>query len=104
MLDLLEQLHQICSSNNLKLAPEISLYILLTVQFVGLEIGNITIKPISPNVDGIHKLKTPTSKTELMRLIDLLNFYSKIINKLHISPKPFSTLFMTIFPLNGLQN
>ena len=61
MLDLTEQLHQICHSNNLKIAPEKSFYILLTVKFLGHEIGHNTIKPISSKVDGIHKLKTPTS-------------------------------------------
>ena len=30
MLDLIEQLHRICHSNNLKIAPEKSIYILLT--------------------------------------------------------------------------
>ena len=31
MLNLIEQLHQICQTNNLKIAPEKSFYILLTV-------------------------------------------------------------------------
>ena len=91
MLNLIEQLHQICQTNNLKIAPEKFFYILLTVQFLGHEIGNNTIKPISSKVDAIHHLKTPTSKTELMRFFGLMNFYSKI-NKLHISLKPFYTL------------
>ena len=92
MLNLIEQLHQICQTNNLKIAPEKSFYILLTVKFLGHEIGNNTIKPISSKVDAIHKLKTPTSKTELMRFIGSMNFYSKFINKVHISLKPFYTL------------
>ena len=92
MLDLIEQLHQICLSNNPKIAPETSFYILLTVKLLGHEIGDNTIKPISSKVDGIHKLKTPTSKTELMRLIGSMKVYSKFINKLHISKKPFYTL------------
>ena len=70
MLDLFEQLHQICYSNNLKIAPEKSLYILLTVKFLGHEIGNNTIKPISSKVDGIHKLKTPISKANGCALSD----------------------------------
>ena len=92
MLDLIEQLHQICHFNKLKIAPEKSVYILLTVKFFGHEIGNHTIEPISSKGDGIHKLNTPTSKTELMRFIGSMNFYSKFINKLHISLKPFYTL------------
>ena len=92
LLDSTEQLHQICHSNNLKIAPEKSFYVLLTVKFLGNEIGHNTIKPISSNVDGIHKLKTPISKTKLTRFIGSMNFYSIFINKLHISLKPFYTL------------
>ena len=66
MLDLIEQLHQIRHSKNLEVAPEKSFYVLLTVKFLGHEIGNNAIKPISSKVDGIHKLKSPTSKTEMM--------------------------------------
>ena len=92
MLNLIEQLYQICQTNNLKIAPEKSFYILLTVKFLGHEIGNNTIKPISSKLDAIHQLKTPISKTELLRFIGSMNFYSKFINKLHISLKPFYTL------------
>ena len=55
MLTLIEQLHQICQTNNLKIAPEKSFYILLTVKFLGHEFGNNTIKPISSKVDALHK-------------------------------------------------
>ena len=80
------------SKNNLEIAPEKSFYILLTVKCLGHEIGNNTIKPISSKVDAIHQLKTPTPKTKLLRFIGSMNFYSKFINKLHISLKPFYTL------------
>ena len=91
MLDLIEQLHQICHSNNFKIAPGKSFYHLLTVKFLEHEIGHNTIKPISSKVDGIHKLKTSTFKTEIMRFIGSMNVYSKFINKQHISLKPFYT-------------
>ena len=35
MLNLIEQLHQICETQNLKIAPEKSFYILLTVKLLG---------------------------------------------------------------------
>ena len=59
------------------------------MQLLGHESGNNTTKPISSN--GINKLKTPTSKTKLIRFIGSMNLYSKFINKLHISLKPFYT-------------
>ena len=80
MLDLLEQLHPICISNDHEVAPEKSFLLLRTVKFLGHEIDNNAIKPISSKVDGIHKLETPTSKTELIRFIGSMNFYSKFIN------------------------
>ena len=40
MLDLIEQLHQRCSSNNLKIALEKSFHFQLTVKLLGHEIGN----------------------------------------------------------------
>ena len=92
MLNLIEQLHQICQTKNLKIAPEKSFYILLTVKFLGHEIGNNTINSMSSKVDAIHQLKTPTCETELMCFIGSMNFYSKFINKLHNSLKPFYTL------------
>ena len=82
MLDLTEQLHQICRSKNPEIAPEKLFHILLTFNFLGHEICNNIIEPISSKVDGIHKLKAPTSKTESMRFIGSMNFYSKFINKL----------------------
>ena len=103
MLDLIEQLHQICSSNSLKIAPEKLFYILFTVIFLGHEIWNNNIEPISSKNDGIHKIRTTTSKTELMRFIDSMNFCSKFINTLHISLKSVYTLPNDIF-LNVLLN
>ena len=38
-----------------------------------------TIVSIQSNVDGFHKLKTPTSESELIRFIDLMNFYFNFI-------------------------
>ena len=69
VLDFIQHLHQICSSNNLKIAPDKSFYIILSVKFLGHESGNNSIKSLSSEVDGIHKLNTPTSKIELMPFI-----------------------------------
>ena len=94
MIELIKQLHQICQKkNNFKIAPEKSFYVLLTVKFLGDEIGNQTTKPIHSKVDGIHKLKTFSSKRELIRFIGSMNLYSNFIQHLHISLKFFYTLF-----------
>ena len=92
MISLIEQLHQICVKQNLKLAPEKAFYVLLKVKFLGHEIGNQTITPIRSKVDGIHKLKSPTTKRELMRVVGCVAFYNKFINNLHINLKPLYAL------------
>ena len=92
MFQLLEQLHNISTKNNLKLAPEKSFFMLLKVKFLGHEIGYNTIKPIHSKISAIHKIPSPTGKVALMSFIGALNFYTKFIDKLHINLKPFYDL------------
>ena len=92
MFQLIEQLHIISTKNNLKLAPEKSFFMLLKVKFLGLEIGYNTIKPIHSKIAAIHKIPSPTGKVALMSFIGALNFYTKLIEKLHINLKPFYDL------------
>ena len=92
MFQLIEQLHNISTKNNLKLAPEKSFFMLLKVKFLGHEIGYNTIKPIHSKISAIHKIPSPTGKVALMSFIGALNFYTKFIDKLHINLKPFYDL------------
>ena len=62
---------------------------LLKVKFLGHEIGYNTIKPNYSKIAAIHKIPSPTGKVDLMNFIGALNFYTKIIGKLHIIIKPF---------------
>ena len=92
MFQLIEQLHIISTKNNLELAPEISFFMLLKVKLLGHEIGYNTIKPIRSKIAAIHKIPSPTGKVTLMSFIGALNFYTKFIEKLHITLKPFYDL------------
>ena len=65
---------------------------LLTVKFLGHDIGYNTIKPIHSKYATIHKIPSPTGKVALMSCICALNFYTKFIEKLHFNPKPFYDL------------
>ena len=65
---------------------------LLKVKFLGHEIGYNTIKPIHSKIAAIHKIPSPTGKVALMSFIGALNFYTKFIEKLHITLKPFYDL------------
>ena len=92
MFQLIEQLHNISTKNNLKLAPEKSFFMLLKVNFLGHEIGYKTIKPIHSKIAAIHKIPSLTGKVALMSFIGALNFYTKFIEKLHTNLKPFYDL------------
>ena len=92
MFQLIEQLQIISTKNNLKLAPEKSFFMLLKVKFVGHEIGYNTIKPYRSKIAAIHKIPSSTGKVALMSFIGALNFFTKLIEKLHINLKPIYDL------------
>ena len=66
MFQLIEQLHNISTKNNLKLAPQKSFFMLLKVKFLGHEIGYNTIEPIQSKIAAIYKIPSPTGKVALM--------------------------------------
>ena len=92
MFELIKKLHKIATKENLKLAPEKSFYMLLKVKFLGHEIGKNTIKPIPSKIEAIKKIPSPKDKKVVMQLLESVNFYSKIIEKLHINLKPLYSL------------
>ena len=104
MFQLIEQLHTISTRNNLKLAPEKFFFMLLNVQFLGLEIGYNTIEPIHSKIAAIHKIPSPTGKVALMSFIGALNFYTKFFEKLHINLHPFTIFYMRTHHGNGQMN
>ena len=65
---------------------------LLKVKFLGLEIGNDTIKPIPSKIEAIKRILSPKEKKDVMQFRGSGNFYSKFIEKLHIILKPLYTL------------
>ena len=73
---------------------------LLKVKLLGHEIGYNAIKPILSKIAAIHKSLSRTGKVALMSFIGPLNFYSKIIDKLHFNLKPFKDLLHGNTPWN----
>ena len=104
MFQLIEQLHTISTNYNLKLAPKTSFFMVLKIKCIGHEIGYNTIKPLHSKVDAIDKIPSPISKVALMSFIGTLNFYTKSIEKLHISLKPFYDSLREIYHGFGLLN
>ena len=105
MFEFIKELHKIATKENLKLAPEKSFYMLFKVKFLGHEIGNNTIKPIPSEIEAIKRIPSPKEKKDVMQILGSVNFYSKIIKKLHINLKPLYTLlYMMMLKFNGHPN
>ena len=69
MFELIKELHKIATKENLKLAPKKSFYMLLEVKFLGHEIGNNTIKPITSKIEAIKRIPSPKEKKMLCKLL-----------------------------------
>ena len=92
MFELIKELHIIATRENLKLAPEQSFYMLLKVNFLGHEMGNNTMKPIPSKIEAIKRIPSPKEKKDVIQFLGSVNFYSKVIEKLHMNLKPLYTL------------
>ena len=92
MFELIKELHKIATKENLKLAPEKSIYMLLKVKFLEHEIGNNTVKPISSKIEAIKRIPSPKEMKDVMQFLGSVNFYSKFVEKLHINLEPLYTL------------
>ena len=88
----------------LKLAPGKSFFMLRAVKDVGYEFGYYKIKPIQSKIAAIHKISSPTTKIDLMRLTGYMSFYSFIIDKLHVNINFCMIHLMIILNFIGLTN
>ena len=91
MFQLVEQLHIISTKTNLNLAPEKPFFMLLKVKVLGHEIRYNTIKPTHSKLQEFTSSRHPL-KSCLMIFLGALNFYTKVIEELHIHLKPFCDL------------
>ena len=64
---------------------------LLEVKFLGVEVGNNTIKPIPSKIEAIKRIPSPKEKKDVMQFLGSVNFFSKFVEKLHINLKPLYT-------------
>ena len=92
MFELIKELHKMATKEKLKLEPEKSFYMLLKVKFLGHEIGNNTIEPFPTKIEAIKRIPSPEEKKDVMQFLGSVNFYSKLVEKLHINLKPLYTL------------
>ena len=69
---------------------------LLTVKYLGHEIGFNTTQPIQSKNAAFHRNLSPITKIELMRFIGSMNFHSKLIEELHVNMNPLYDFYMII--------
>ena len=92
MFELIKELHKIATKENLKLAPEKSFYMLLKGKFLGHEKRNNTIKSIPSKIEAIKRIPSPKENKDVIQFLSSVNFYSKLVENLHINLKPPYTL------------
>ena len=88
---LIKHFHDIANTEHPKLAPEKSCFMLLTLQYLGHEIGLHTIKLKQSKIAAIQRVP-PTIEIGLVRFIGSMNFYFKFIGKLHVNMNPLYDL------------
>ena len=89
MFTVLEKYHKILQNKNLKAAPDKSHFILTRVNFLGRNIEQNTITPLTSRLDAIQKLQPPTNKKKIQEFLGMLNFLSKYDYKMQFYLKPF---------------
>ena len=92
MFELIEELHKIGTKKISSLHLKNLFYMLPKVKFLGHEIGNNTIKPMPSKIEAIKKILSPKEKKDVMQFLGSVNFFSKLVEKLHIILKPLYTL------------
>ena len=92
MIEVIKELHKIVTKENLKHAPEKSFYMLPKVKFLGHVIWNNTVRPIPSKIEASKTIPSPKEKKVVMQFLGSVNFYSNIVEKLHINLKPLYTL------------
>ena len=93
----------ISTKHYLKLAQQISFFMLLKVEFLGHEFAHNTIKPLHSKVAAIHKLNSPTGNVALKYFIDALSFYKQLLKNFRLTSNRSKTYYTEILLGLGLQ-
>ena len=92
MFTIVGEYHSLLQKANHKAAPDETMDFLRKVRFLGLVISKDKLSPIASRIDNIRNLKTPESKTEILRVLGMMGFYHTYILNLHIDAKPLYDL------------
>ena len=85
MFDTIREYH--IRKANLKAAPDKTFFFLRKVKFLGHVVSKEGLFPKASQIDGIKKLKSPESQTEVLGVLGVIRFYSTYIINLHVDAK-----------------
>ena len=100
MFELIKELHKKATRENLKLAPETSLYMLLQVKLLGHEIGNNTIKPIPSKIEAIKRIPSPKKKKDVMQFLGSVIKYLRLVWCFYLLRRSFDVMISTLRDAN----
>ena len=89
MFTVLEKHHQILLQENMKAAPDKSLFFPTRVKFLGHIIERNTITPLNSGIDAIQKLQPPSNKKKIHEFFGMLNFLKNYVYKMQLYSRPF---------------
>ena len=93
MFTIVKEYHFLLRKANLKAAPDKTMFFIRKVRFlVRNVISKDGLSPIASRIDDIRNLKTPESKTEVLRVLGMMGFYHTYILIFHIDAKPLYDL------------
>ena len=92
MLNVLEKHHQLLLEEQIKAAPDKSIFFLNSVKFLGHIIEGNTINPLKSRIDAIINLQPPSNKKKIQEFFEMLNFLSKYVYKMQPCLRPFFNL------------
>ena len=93
----LRTLLQKCKEINLTLKQEKSQICKRRVTFLGHIVSNDGLSPKRERAEAILRMKSPTNKTEVMRLLGMLNYVAKFCRELAIKTEPMRQLIRKDF-------
>ena len=88
----------------LKAAPNRTKHFLTKVKFLGHIVSDKGIQPVAKKVQDLKNLKSPENKSDVMRILGILGFYSTFMKNLCVDSKPFHELLKDDVPFKWTKD
>ena len=99
MFTTFQEYHQLSRKEGLKAAPNKTHFFLRNVKVLGYVISKQGIQPVAKRVKDLQNLKSRENKTDVMKVLGCLGFYSCQIENLHGDSQSIYELVKDITPL-----